>query len=105
MKNIEDTGIYEEKKKADDKLNRERIYFREKLKKRMRKRYFRNSDIIIFNQQFEDRFSEFQKLILYLFSPVYQIREHAALISLIYKFKMELIVDKKYIRRLKCIRF
>jgi hypothetical protein len=49
IKNVKGTGIYEKKKKTDDKLNREKIYFREKLKKRIRKRYFRNNDIIIFN--------------------------------------------------------
>jgi hypothetical protein len=49
IKNVEDTGIYEREKKTDDELNREKIYFREKLKK-IKKRYFRNNDIIIFNQ-------------------------------------------------------
>jgi hypothetical protein len=49
IKNPENTGIYEKKKKADDKLNREKIRFRKKLKKKIRKKYFRNSDIIIFN--------------------------------------------------------
>jgi hypothetical protein len=48
IKDAEDTEIYE-KKKADDKLNREKICLRKKLKKRTRKKYFRNNDIIIFN--------------------------------------------------------
>jgi hypothetical protein len=49
IKNAENTGIYEKKKKADDKLNREKTRLREKLKRKARKRYFRNNNIIIFN--------------------------------------------------------
>jgi hypothetical protein len=49
IKNIEGIGIYEKKKKTDDKLNRERTRLREKLMRRARKMDFRNNDIIIFN--------------------------------------------------------
>jgi hypothetical protein len=86
-------------------LNREKTRFREKLKKKTKKKYFRNNNIIIFNQQFKNRSSEFQKLILYLSPPIYQIRERATLILLICRFKTKLTVDKEYIRRLKYIKF
>jgi hypothetical protein len=104
MKDAEGTGIYEEKKKADDELNRERTRLREKLKKRVRKRHFRSSDTMALNQQFGGRSSEPQKPTPHLSPPVYQIRERAALVPLICRSKAELTVDEEHTRRLECIR-
>jgi hypothetical protein len=106
IKNAENTEIYEEKKKADDELNRERTHLKKKLKKRMRKRHFRNSDTTMLNQQFGSLSSPgSQKQTPGLTPPVYQIKERAALIQLICRSKAELTADEKYIRRLECIRF
>jgi hypothetical protein len=49
VRDAENTAIYNRKIKADDKLNRAKTRFREKLKKRAKKRHFRNSDIIKLN--------------------------------------------------------
>jgi hypothetical protein len=104
LKDVKDTGIYE-KKKADDKLNRERIRLREKLKKRVRKRHFRNGDTTVLNQQFGDHSPpRSQKQTPGLTPPVYQIRERAALVQLICRSKAELTTDEEHARRLECIR-
>jgi hypothetical protein len=90
VRDAENTAIYNRKIKTDDKLNRARTRLREKLKKRARKRHFRNNDIIELNQQFKGRFFESQKLTPYLIPPIYQIRERAALVSLICRSKADL---------------
>ena len=104
VRDAESTAIYDRKMKADDKLNRARTRLREKLKRRARKRHFRSSDTMVLNQQFGGRSSEPQKPTPRLTSPVYQIRERAALVPLICRLKADLTVNEEHARRLECIR-
>jgi hypothetical protein len=87
---------------ANKKLNRARTYLRDKLKKRARKRHFRNSDTMAFNGQFGGDCSSHKHTSLA--PPVSRISERATLIQLIFESDTELTFEEEYARRTACIR-
>ncbi|KAL9625315.1 MAG: hypothetical protein Q9160_000378 [Pyrenula sp. 1 TL-2023] len=105
VKAAKGTALYEEKKQADNDLNREWTHLREKRRRKARKRHFRSSDTMVLNQQFGKGPSSIsQKPVPCLAPPVYQIRERAALVELICRSRPDPTVEEEHARRVKCMK-
>jgi hypothetical protein len=104
VRDAEGTAIYDRKIKADADLNRAKTRFRKKSKRKGKKGISEITTSWCSISNLKSRFSKAQKLTPRLIPPVYQIRERAALIPLICRFKADLTVKKKHARRLECIR-
>jgi hypothetical protein len=99
LKDAKGTDIYEQKRQADAELNRLRTNLREELKKKNRRRHFRDKDTALFNQQYDENSLPLEqeqspKLAL----PIYQIPERAEFVHIIRDSKADLTKEEVHAR-------
>lgn len=104
VKGAKGTKIGEKKRQADAELNSKLTELRQKAKEQNRRRHFRNTDTILFNQRYENGPQAQESEVLDRSPHYYQILERAELVDLLFYTPPAKTEEEAFLRRLRYIR-
>ncbi|KAE8386950.1 hypothetical protein BDV23DRAFT_196100 [Aspergillus alliaceus] len=104
VKGAKGTKIGEKKRRADAELNSKLTELRQNAKEMNRRRHFRNTDTVLFNQRYENGPQPQESEVLDRSPHHYQIPERAELVDLLFYTPPAETEEDAFLRRLRYIR-